>query len=189
MSMKKTKKKNFIRLNQNYPGKMFGVQGGQDQWPRIRSMTAFYAFMASEAFFSCTGLGCPVLTPTRRWSCSMKTNIRTVLGLFAKHHQSPDHQLKSKSRITYASLSHAGDHPLMRKLIPSFLYDSAKILERLGFTPLTVGALWTRLLSTSAGAQAVVATVPARREARKCKKMPSLRPKLGFESSQSFAVE
>lgn len=94
-----------------------------------------------------------------------------------------------RSRTTYASLSHAGDHPLMRKLIPSFLYDSAKILERLGFTPFTVGALWTRLLSTSAGAHAVVATVPASREARKCRKMPSLSPRLGFESSQSFAVE
>jgi hypothetical protein len=87
----------------------------------------------------------------------------------------------NSQNVTYASLSHAGDHPLMRKLIPSFLYDSAKILLTLGFTPFTVGALWTRLLSTSAGAHAVVATVPARSEARKWVKMPSLSPRLGFE--------
>lgn len=37
--------------------------------------------MASEAFFSWTGLGWLELTPTRRWSCSIKTNIKTVLGL------------------------------------------------------------------------------------------------------------
>jgi hypothetical protein len=47
----------------------------------------------------------------------------------------------SGSRESYASLSHAGDHPLMRKLIPSFWYESAKILLRLGLTPLMVGAL------------------------------------------------
>jgi hypothetical protein len=97
----------------------------------------------------------------------------------SSHKISPQY-LRSSSKATHASLSHAGDHPLIRKLIPSFLYDSAKILLTLGFTPFTVGALWTRLLSTSAGAHAVVATVPARREARKWRKMPSLSPKLGF---------
>lgn len=71
----------------------------------------------------------------------MKTNIKTVLGLFMLQQSDSNRHLNSKTEITYASLSHAGDHPLIRKLIPSFLYDSAKILERLGFTPLTVGAL------------------------------------------------
>ena len=86
---KDERKRNFNPHQPGLPRPMFGTQGIQNQWPMVQSVTAFYAFMASEAFFSCTGLGCPELTPTRRWSCSIKTNIKTVLGLFTKHHQLP----------------------------------------------------------------------------------------------------
>jgi len=51
------KKDDFIRVDQNYLVPAFDITFDQNQWPKVRSTMAFYAFMASEAFFSCTGLG------------------------------------------------------------------------------------------------------------------------------------
>lgn len=50
-------------------------------------------------------------------------------------------------------------------------------------------AFWILLLTTSAGAHAVVATVPAAREARKWVKMSSFNSSDGDASSLLFAAE
>ena len=107
---------------------------------------------------------------------------------------------------TYANLSQAGVQPLKRKRGPSVHKDSEMIFLTLyalgqfglaiprdiwptGFTPSTVTAFCIRLFKTSAGAQAVVATVPARREARKWVGIPSFRPRESFASRARFAAE
>lgn len=52
--------------------------------------------------------------------------------------------------------------------------------------PAAAEALWIRLLRTSAGAQIVVATVPATRDERKCVRTSSFRP---AERRYCFAAE
>lgn len=52
--------------------------------------------------------------------------------------------------------------------------------------PAAAEALWILLLSTSAGAHIVVATVPATREERKCVRTSSLRP--AVETRYCFAA-
>jgi len=107
---------------------------------------------------------------------------------------------------TYANLSQAGVQPLKRKRGPSVRNDSEMTLLTLytlgqfslaipgdicltGFTPSTVTAFCILLFKTSAGAQAVVATVPARREAMKCVGIPSFRPRESLDSKARFAAE
>lgn len=138
---------------------------------------------------------------TNLCNCSMKMKVRTVFGLaFVSHHPTIDICV-----MTYANLSQAGVHPRMRNCGPSFRNESTIILPTLcticqlssgitgklltGLTPSTVTAFWTLLFRTSAGAQAVVATVPASSEARKWTGIPSLRPRDGLESICCLAAE
>ena len=98
--------------------------------------------------------------------------------------------MKMKVRMVLgASRSQAGVQPFIRNRGPSFRNESATIFLTLGLTPFTATAFCTLLFKTSAGAQAVVATVPARREARKCVGMPSLRPREGLDNSSRLAAE
>lgn len=140
---------------------------------------------------------------TSRCSCSMKMNVRIVFGLQIVS----DGSYAWPQESTYASRIQAGVQPLMRNRGPSFRNDSTMILltlcqfcqllfnhkysgyPRTGFTPSTVTAFWILLFRTSAGAQAVVATVPASNEARKCVGIPSLRPREGFDNSWCLAAE
>lgn len=75
----------------------------------------------------------------------------------------------------------------LSKMSANFASSSKLLLT--GRTPSTVTAFWTRLFRTSAGAHAVVATVPAKNEARKWVSIPSCRPSDGFASSSRFAAE
>ncbi len=95
---------------------------------------------------------------------------------------------------TYANLSQAGVQPLKRIFLTLYALGQFGLaiprdIWPTGFTPSTVTAFCILLFKTSAGAQAVVATVPARREAMKCVGIPSFRPRESLDSKARFAAE
>lgn len=75
------------------------------------------------------------------------------------------------------------------------LHDLSAVNNMIAFesltslTPLTDTAFCTLLFKTSAGAQTVVATVPATDDARKCVMIPSFRFTEWFDSNWRFAAE
>lgn len=90
---------------------------------------------------------------------------------------------------TYASLNHAGVHPFIRNPGPSFFMDCIKISKNpLLFAPVVDAALCILLFITSAGAQTVVATVPAANDAVMCTGTPSLRSNQDVERRRLFAA-
>ena len=117
----------------------------------------------------------------------MKTKVRTVCGLESVSECAS----QEWGGETHVNRSHAGVHPFMRKRGPSSRNPVlmtwkrpcgklAGIRERrasLRLVELTSlpALLCIRLFSTSAGAQSVVATVPAANDARTCVAMSSLR--------------
>ena len=150
-------------------------------------------------------------------SCSMKTKVRTVCGLLFYQHTCPVHgfscdRVRFKPRgMGWGDLRQPqpGGHPALHEETGAFFLEAcADYLEdrlhartpgqvltlqdlrrRMGAAKLTLAAeaLWILLLSTSAGAQIVVATVPATREERKWVRMSSARP--AVERRYCFAAE
>lgn len=117
-------------------------------------------------------------------SCSMNTNVRIVFGLQLQAGVQPFMRKRGPSSLKLVRMIWITDYRDHRSAWPEYVVE--EILLTLPPDP-AADALWILLLSTSAGAQIVVATVPAKNEARVCVRISSLRPPLARR--WCFAVE
>lgn len=85
---------------------------------------------------------------------------------------------------THVSRNHAGVHPFIKNRGPSFVRPRDRTWS--SEAPPALEAAWILLLSTSAGAQIVVATVPAISEASICVRTSS--PRLVLRNRNSLAA-
>ena len=132
------------------------------------SIRSAYSLMVFSNSLGSLNMSTPFL------NCSRNTNIQIVFGVNRTAHQHRFVQWPNE-----VDSLQAGNHPLNRNLGPSFFKLSMINLTGPSF-PL---AFITLLLTTSAGAQIVVATVPDKADDRIWSGMPFERP---FWSSVSL---
>jgi len=137
--------------------------------------------------------------PTHFWSCSININMRTVFGLhtLAPWLAAPSSLLTQVWAKLASILSSKTLGLQPSKILKALSRDPTPtsdcfwilLFRRTFCWALIAEAFCSRLFSTSAGAQTVVATVPAASEARMCIGTPSDNPNILFESSLRFATE
>lgn len=135
--------------------------------------------------FAAVGIVAPISNCIIFLSCSKKTKVNIVCGLGEAAALAGVWNLcRTALGPTHVSRSQAGSQPLKRNRGPS--------VRRLFSTIVLIvvpeaDALWILLLSTSAGAHIVVATVPAVKDASVCVAMPSFCPSVPIMCL--FAIE